>query len=139
MTRCGARSIRCTIGKRIEPEAVRYRDFGPTSCIRTAPRRACWDAWPPPQSACRPSCIRCTAHRFIPINRGGAGVLSLVRKVRRATSTAIISVADAMTDQLVAAGVAPREKFTTIYSGMEVEPFLDADAHRDALRAELGY
>ena len=30
-----------------------------------------------------------------------------------------------MTDLLVAAGVAPREKFTTIYSGMEVEPFLD--------------
>ncbi|HEY1603006.1 MAG TPA: glycosyltransferase family 4 protein [Pirellulales bacterium] len=54
-------------------------------------------------------------------------------------STALISVADAMTEQLVAAGVAPREKFTTIYSGMEVEPFLAADEHRDAMRAELGY
>jgi glycosyltransferase involved in cell wall biosynthesis len=53
--------------------------------------------------------------------------------------SAIISVADAMTEQLVAAGVAPREKFTTIYSGMEVEPFLCADEHRDRLRAELGY
>jgi glycosyltransferase involved in cell wall biosynthesis len=52
---------------------------------------------------------------------------------------AIISVADAMTDQLVAAGVAPREKFTTIYSGMEVEPFLDADAHRSRVRRELDY
>jgi glycosyltransferase involved in cell wall biosynthesis len=52
---------------------------------------------------------------------------------------AIISVADAMTDQLVAAGVAPREKFTTIYSGMEVETFLAADAHRDRIRRELGY
>jgi glycosyltransferase involved in cell wall biosynthesis len=51
---------------------------------------------------------------------------------------ALISVADAMTDQLVAAGVAPREKFTTIYSGMEVEAFLDADARRDAARRELG-
>jgi glycosyltransferase involved in cell wall biosynthesis len=54
-------------------------------------------------------------------------------------STALISVADAMTDQLVAAGVAPREKFTTIYSGMEVEPLLAADERRDAMRAELGY
>ncbi|HVU86871.1 MAG TPA: glycosyltransferase family 4 protein [Pirellulales bacterium] len=54
-------------------------------------------------------------------------------------STALISVADAMTDQLVGAGVAPRDKFTTIYSGMEVEPFLRANEHRDTLRAELGY
>jgi glycosyltransferase involved in cell wall biosynthesis len=52
---------------------------------------------------------------------------------------AIISVADAMTDQLVAAGVAPRNKFTTIYSGMEVESFLAADQHRDRVRSELGY
>ena len=52
---------------------------------------------------------------------------------------ALISVADAMTDLLVNAGVAPREKFTTIYSGMDVEPFLHADEHRAAIRAELGY
>lgn len=51
----------------------------------------------------------------------------------------LVSVADAMTDQMVAAGVAPREQFTTIYSGMEVEPFLAADEHRAATRAELGY
>jgi glycosyltransferase involved in cell wall biosynthesis len=52
---------------------------------------------------------------------------------------AFISVADAMTDLMVAAGVAPRERFTTIYSGMEVEPFLQADGHRQRVRAELGY
>lgn len=52
---------------------------------------------------------------------------------------AIISVADAMTDQLVAAGVAPRKKFTTIYSGMEVEPFLNAEQHRQRVREELGF
>ncbi|HEV7282682.1 MAG TPA: glycosyltransferase family 4 protein [Pirellulaceae bacterium] len=51
---------------------------------------------------------------------------------------ALISVADAMTDQLVAAGVAPREKFVTIRSGMEVEPFLKAREKRDAMRARLG-
>lgn len=52
---------------------------------------------------------------------------------------AMVSVADAMTDQLVAAHVAPREKFTTVYSGMDVEPFLNADEHRARVRAELGF
>ena len=52
---------------------------------------------------------------------------------------AFISVADAMTDLMVEAGVAPREKFTTIYSGMEVEPFLAADQHRERMRRQLGY
>jgi len=36
---------------------------------------------------------------------------------------ALVSVADAMTELMVAARVAPREMFTTVYSGMEVEPF----------------
>lgn len=52
---------------------------------------------------------------------------------------AIISVAEAMTEQLVAAGVAPREKFTTIYSGMEVEPLLNSGEHRVRVRRELSY
>jgi glycosyltransferase involved in cell wall biosynthesis len=52
---------------------------------------------------------------------------------------AMVSVADAMTDLMVAAGVAPREKFTTVYSGMEVEPFLESEQRRDRVRRELGY
>ena len=52
---------------------------------------------------------------------------------------ALVSVADAMTELMVAAGVAPREKFTTIYSGMEVEPFLRSAEHRERVRRELGY
>jgi glycosyltransferase involved in cell wall biosynthesis len=52
---------------------------------------------------------------------------------------AMISVADAMTDLMVDAGVAPREKFTTIYSGMDVQPFLNADEHRQQVRQELGF
>ena len=52
---------------------------------------------------------------------------------------ALVSVADAMTDLMVAAHIAPREKFTTVYSGMEVEPFLHADTHRQRVRHELGY
>jgi glycosyltransferase involved in cell wall biosynthesis len=52
---------------------------------------------------------------------------------------AMVSVADAMTELMVASGVAPREKFTTIYSGMEVEPFLQSGEHRRRVRHELGY
>ncbi|MGB7344758.1 MAG: glycosyltransferase family 4 protein [Pirellulaceae bacterium] len=50
----------------------------------------------------------------------------------------MISVADAMTDQLVHANVAKREKFTTIYSGMDVEPFCNADQHRQDVRRKYG-
>jgi glycosyltransferase involved in cell wall biosynthesis len=52
---------------------------------------------------------------------------------------AMVSVADAMTDLMVAANVAPRKKFTTVYSGMEVEPFLQSSQHRASTRNELGY
>jgi len=51
----------------------------------------------------------------------------------------MISVADAMTDLMVDANVAPRKKFTTIYSGMEVEPFARADEHRSEVRARFGF
>lgn len=51
----------------------------------------------------------------------------------------LISVADAMTDLMVDAKVAPREKFKTIYSGMEVEPFVSAAEHRQRVRDELGF
>ena len=51
----------------------------------------------------------------------------------------MISVADAMTDLMVDAGVAPREQFVTIASGMNVEPFLNADRHRDRTRREFNF
>ncbi len=51
----------------------------------------------------------------------------------------MISVADAMTDLMVRAGVAPREKFTTIYSGMDVQPFLDCEQYRADMRRHLRF
>jgi glycosyltransferase involved in cell wall biosynthesis len=62
---------------------------------------------------------------------------ALERNAARSTMR-FISVADAMTDQYVAAGIAPREKFITIYSGFEVEPFLSPPRPPSAVRAELG-
>jgi glycosyltransferase involved in cell wall biosynthesis len=52
---------------------------------------------------------------------------------------ALVSVSDAMTELLVAAGVAPRAKFVTIHSGLEVEPLLAADSQRQRVRRELGF
>ncbi|HRU05998.1 MAG TPA: glycosyltransferase family 4 protein [Candidatus Brocadiia bacterium] len=50
----------------------------------------------------------------------------------------ILCVANAMTDQAVAAGVAPREMFKTVYSGMEVDPFVSDLGARGRVRRELG-
>ncbi|MCX7934474.1 MAG: glycosyltransferase, partial [Planctomycetota bacterium] len=50
----------------------------------------------------------------------------------------LVSVANAMTAQAVAAGVAPQEKFATVYSGMRIEPFLRADYDVVALRQRWG-
>jgi glycosyltransferase involved in cell wall biosynthesis len=72
----------------------------------------------------------------------GRGARTFIRACERWAARrchAFVSVADAMTDLMVDARVAPRQKFTTVYSGMEVEPFLGADEHRERVRAELGY
>lgn len=49
-----------------------------------------------------------------------------------------ISVCDAMIEQYVQAEVAPREKFVTVYSGFDVEPFLNPPRPPEIVRAELG-
>ena len=49
-----------------------------------------------------------------------------------------ISVCDAMTDQYVAAGIGTREKYVTVYSGFDVEPFLSPPRPPEKVREELG-
>ncbi|HVJ84526.1 MAG TPA: glycosyltransferase family 4 protein [Caulifigura sp.] len=46
-----------------------------------------------------------------------------------------ISVADDMTAEYVAAGVATPERFTTVYSGFDVEPLLNPKRTRDEVRS----
>jgi len=58
------------------------------------------------------------------------------RAARR--SDAIVSVADAMTRQALAAGVGCPEQYTTIFSGMEVARYVNRPAEADAFRASLG-
>jgi glycosyltransferase involved in cell wall biosynthesis len=48
-----------------------------------------------------------------------------------------ITVCDAMIEQYVAAGVAPRDRFTTIYSGMDVDRFLQPTRSAAEVRASL--
>jgi glycosyltransferase involved in cell wall biosynthesis len=51
---------------------------------------------------------------------------------------AIVSVCDSMTEQAIAAGVGTPEQFETVYSGMEVGPFLNPPRSREEVREELG-
>lgn len=51
---------------------------------------------------------------------------------------AIVSVCDAMTEQALAAGVGRVEQYVTIYSGMDVDAFLNPPRSRAEVRRELG-
>ncbi|MDR2345500.1 MAG: glycosyltransferase family 4 protein [Planctomycetaceae bacterium] len=51
---------------------------------------------------------------------------------------AMISVAEAMTNLMVESKIAKREKFKTIYSGMDVETFLNSDKFRISTRERFG-
>ena len=53
-------------------------------------------------------------------------------------TTTFVAVADAMADQAVAAGIAPRDRFVTIRSGMETEQFTPNAELRRRHRAEWG-
>lgn len=51
----------------------------------------------------------------------------------------IACVADAMRDKALAAGIGHPGLYTTVYSGMELEPFLAPTEPRDAIRARYGF
>ncbi len=62
--------------------------------------------------------------------------VALERRAARRTD-AIICVADAMTAQALADGVGAREQYTTIYSGMEVAPYIERTGEADEFRESL--
>ena len=59
-------------------------------------------------------------------------------KIAARWSSHTISVADAMSEQYLAAGIGKPEDYTTIHSGFVVEPFLATDTNRDEQRAAWG-
>ena len=60
-----------------------------------------------------------------------------LEKRAAARCDAIISVAEAMTIQALKAGVGTPNQYTTIYSGMDVEPYLRRPSETDAFRNSL--
>ncbi|MFT4556035.1 MAG: glycosyltransferase involved in cell wall biosynthesis [Planctomycetaceae bacterium] len=67
-----------------------------------------------------------------------SGVYRCLERWAACRTDAFISVCDSLTDQYVAAGIAPRDRFTTVYSGMDVDPFLHPPRARNEVRQQLG-
>ncbi|HXA19063.1 MAG TPA: glycosyltransferase family 4 protein [Thermoanaerobaculia bacterium] len=62
----------------------------------------------------------------------------LVKKICAPMTDHFLSVSSIIIDKAVAAGIDRREKFTTVYSGMELDWFLNSKADGAAVRRELG-
>ena len=63
--------------------------------------------------------------------------IALEKRAARRTD-ALISVADAMTEQALAAGIGRADQYTTIYSGIEVQGYLSRPQLADELRESMG-
>ncbi len=74
-------------------------------------------------------------HRYQ--NPIGNWLFTWAEQVAGECTTQYVSVADAMTQQYLAAGIGTPSKYVTIHSGMNVEAFLQAQPDRQ-LRASLG-
>lgn len=74
-------------------------------------------------------------HRFLPWWRNRIYIAA--ERLAANYCDRIYAVAEAMIDQCVEAGVAPRSRYRTVYSGMELEPYLNGSRDR-ALAEALG-
>jgi glycosyltransferase involved in cell wall biosynthesis len=62
----------------------------------------------------------------------------LAEKRAAPLTTKIVTVADAMREQSLGAGVGKVEQYVTVYSGMETGPFLNPPVGREEVRRQLG-
>ena len=62
----------------------------------------------------------------------------VVKKLCAPMTDHFISVSSIISQKAIAAGIGPPEKFTTIYSGMELDWFLDSNVDPAAVRREFG-
>ncbi len=62
----------------------------------------------------------------------------VVKKLCAPMTDHFISVSSIISQKAIAAGIGPPEKFTTIYSGMELDWFLDSSVDPAAVRREFG-
>ena len=71
-------------------------------------------------------------------NRFVNGVYILAERLAAHWADAIVAVADDMVDQACRARLAPRQMFTTVYSGLETASFFRNAAQERKMRKELG-
>lgn len=64
-------------------------------------------------------------------------VYQILEKRAARITTKIVCVADKMKDQSLAAGIGRPDQYVTVYSGMNVEPFVRANSTRQQIRREL--
>jgi glycosyltransferase involved in cell wall biosynthesis len=62
----------------------------------------------------------------------------LAKKICAPVTDLYISVSQVIVDKAIAAGIAPSEKFRTIYSGMELDWFLNAKFDAEKIKEEFG-
>jgi len=92
------------------------------------------------RAAARATSVPCVIHTihglpFHPYQSRVANASAiLAERIAARWSDKIICVADAMREQALAAGVGQRGQYVTIYSGMEVTPFLADDGARERVR-----
>ena len=67
------------------------------------------------------------------------GLFRWCERYAAARCHALVTVADAMTELMVSARVAPRDKFRKVYSGLDVDLFLRSNETRQEKRRELGF
>ena len=66
------------------------------------------------------------------------GVYKMLERWAAPITTMIVCVADAMAEQSLNERIGRAEQYVTVYSGMDVEPFLEAATSRDQVRERLG-
>lgn len=71
-------------------------------------------------------------------NRLVNGLYAMAERWAAPRTNLIVGVADSMATQSLAAGIGRPGQYVTVYSGMELDPFLSPPRPRDIVRQELG-
>jgi glycosyltransferase involved in cell wall biosynthesis len=82
-----------------------------------------------------------TYHGHVLSGYYGRGMNIALRRMEQAlgwVSDCLVAVSDRVRDDLVAYGVARRERIRVILLGLDLAPFFEAEAHRGAFRREVG-
>lgn len=109
-----------------------------------------WAAWKHARDGARPAIVH-TIHGppFMPVEGGGLSrakikltnkIYEIAEKFAAKRCHTIVSVADAMTEQFLSRGIGAPGLYTTVRSGMEIEPYLNAEEgeSKSEIRDELG-